>query len=63
MIEIRELIIEARIEGGGTPGSTVLDQQQIEQLRAEWRREMREALREAMRNREGEAPWRFLNGR
>ncbi|MCH4872984.1 DUF5908 family protein [Pseudomonas sp. TMW22091] len=63
MIEIRELIIEARIEGGGTPASTVLDEQQVEQLRAEWRREMREALREAMRNREGEAPWRFLNGR
>ncbi|TWR92061.1 hypothetical protein FJD38_00115 [Pseudomonas saxonica] len=63
MIEIRELIIEARIEGGGTPASAVLDEQQVEQLRAEWRREMREALREAMRNREGEAPWRFLNGR
>ena len=51
MIEIRELIIEARIEGGGTPGSTVLDEQQIEQLRAEWRREMRDDLRESMRNR------------
>ena len=44
MIEIRELIIEARIEGGGTPASTVLDEQQVEQLRAEWRREMRSTL-------------------
>ncbi|HEK1310953.1 TPA: hypothetical protein SMQ86_006056 [Pseudomonas aeruginosa] len=63
MIEIRELVIEARIEADAAEPLRELDERALERLARQLRRELRDELRDALQAQKEEAPWRFSNVR